>query len=52
MFMYTGQVIPVPENVSACVIYQDNNISLSVQWKVSVYNCDPVHANETFINRL
>ena len=31
---YTGQ-IPVPENVSGCVIYQDNSISLNVQWNVS-----------------
>ena len=39
---YIGQIMPVPENVSACVIYQGNKISLNVQWNVqwnvSVYN--------------
>ena len=51
--MYTGQIIPVLENVSACVIYQDNNISFNVQWDVSVYIVIwlYVSVNETFINR-
>ena len=33
--MYTGQLL-APENVSACVTYQDNDTLLNVQWDVSV----------------
>ena len=33
--MYTGQLLP-PENVSACVTYQDNDTLFNVQWDVSV----------------
>jgi len=34
---HAGQnLIPAPENVSACVIYQGNDTLLNVQWDVSV----------------
>ena len=37
IIIYTGQnLIPAPENVSACVMYQGNNTLLNVQWDVSM----------------
>jgi len=37
IIIHTGQnLIPAPENVSACVIYEGNNIILNVQWDVSL----------------
>ena len=52
MYIYTGE-IPVPENVSACVIHRDNNTLFNVQWIVSIIsstqliNCIIIY----FINR-